>query len=42
MPFWGPEPWIVAAVLIDHNWKMVDHVGQVSDIQTLDGDKDMG
>lgn len=42
MPFWGPEPWTVAAVLNFHNWNMVYHVGQVNYIQTLYGDKDMG
>lgn len=42
IPFFGPEPWKIAAIMNSHAWNMNYHTGQICYIQTLLGDHEMG
>jgi hypothetical protein len=41
IPFFGPTPWKIHAIMNSHAWNMHYHTGQICYIQTLLGDKGM-
>ena len=41
IPFFGPSPWTIHAIMFSHAWNMTYHTGQTCYIQTLFGDDEM-